>query len=100
MDLSDGVVLQEPARVDHLHGVSVLHRLALTQTQILDHRGIQGGLTVHFGQTHLRPRKEVNVRTPAYLKVGPDPRVFTSLQKSREALSDSNIRDQFCLCSS
>ncbi len=34
-DLSDGVVLQEPASVDHLQRVSILHRLTLTKTQIL-----------------------------------------------------------------
>ncbi len=39
-DLSDGVVLQEPACVDHLQRVSILHRLALAKTQILHQRRV------------------------------------------------------------
>lgn len=52
-DLANGVVLQEPACVHHLQRVSILHCLAFTKTQILNHHGLQGDLTVHFGQTHL-----------------------------------------------
>jgi hypothetical protein len=52
--LTQGVVLEQPAGVGHLKGVSRLHRRALPQAQLLHYHPPQGGGTVHLGQTHLQ----------------------------------------------